>query len=110
MTNYHDYNLPSKGSTEWHKPLNRNFREIDNDVEIRDTEANLNQYKSQAGAKFLATDSGRTYVGTSDGWEQISSAGAAETPHIVCYEAGNTGYAETATNTYSGNDIFQAAQ
>lgn len=47
MTEHHGYNTPSPGVTDWHRPLNDNFRQIDNDIEIRDIEGNRDQYTSK---------------------------------------------------------------
>ncbi|WP_224447678.1 polysaccharide lyase [Haloprofundus salilacus] len=68
MTKNHGYNTPKKGSADWNVPLNENFKKIDNDVEIRDTESNLDQYEPEAGTKFLATDTGNRYLGDGDEW------------------------------------------
>ncbi|MFC7229690.1 hypothetical protein N0B31_19995 [Salinirubellus salinus] len=69
MTENHQYNTPKKGSTDWHIPLNENFKLIDSDVEIRDSDANKGSYTPKSGAKFLATDTGRVYVGDGSQWE-----------------------------------------
>ncbi|MEF8801842.1 MAG: hypothetical protein V5A56_12550 [Halolamina sp.] len=73
MTDNHDYNTPREGSTNWHIPLNENFRRIDRDVEVRDVEANRGQYQPNSNAKFLATDTGRVYIGDGQGWQRIGS-------------------------------------
>lgn len=73
MTENHGYDTPSEGATDWHIPLNENFRRIDVDVEIRDTESNLSQYQAKSGGKFLATDTGRVYIGDGQDWNQIGS-------------------------------------
>lgn len=68
MTNNHNYTLPEKGAIDWHVPLNENFEQIDTDVEIRDTEANTDDYTPKEGAKFLATDTGRRFFGDGTQW------------------------------------------
>lgn len=73
MTENHNYETPSKGSTDWHIPLNDNFRAIDADVEIRDVDANRGGYTPLAGAKFLATDTGDVYLGDGSGWNAIGT-------------------------------------
>jgi len=73
MTDNHGYNTPSEGSTDWHVPLNDNFRRIDTDVEVRDTEANLEEYQPNASAKFLATDTGRIHIGDGQQWRLLGS-------------------------------------
>jgi len=76
MTDNHGYNTPSEGSTDWHVPLNDNFRRIDTDVEVRDTEANLDEYQPNANAKFLATDTGRIHIGDGQQWHLLGSVTA----------------------------------
>jgi hypothetical protein len=65
MTENHDYNTPSRGTTDWHNPLNANFEDLDADMEIRDIARNRGSYTPLSGAKFLATDTG--VVSTADG-------------------------------------------
>lgn len=89
MTN-HRYNTPSAGELDWHVPLNENFEQLDRDVEIRDAEANRDQYPPEDGAKFLATDSGATYVGDGSTWNlvgYVARAGGGDLGHYVNYEA-----------------------
>lgn len=92
MTN-HRYNTPSEGELDWHIPMNENFEMLDRDVEIRDSEANRNEYAPEDGAKFLATDSGATYVGDGDTWDlvgYVAEAGGGDLGHYVNYEDGLT--------------------
>lgn len=67
----HDYRRPSKGTENWHRPLNRNFARIDTGVEIRDKKGNRQEYEPKENAKFLATDSGEIYLGDGDQWQKI---------------------------------------
>ena len=64
----HKYNRPAEGTTNWHIPLNENFKNLDVDVEIRDTEANKSDYDPKEGSKYEATDSGAVYYGDGDTW------------------------------------------
>lgn len=73
MTKNHNYNTPKQGSSDWHHPLNRNFEEIDTDVEIRDKEANRSDYAPKDGAKFIATDTRNVFLGDGSNWNQIGS-------------------------------------
>jgi len=73
MTDNHDYNTPSEGTTNWDVPLNDNFRQIDADVEIRDTDASRSDYQPKTGAKFLATDTGDVYLGDGSNWQHIGT-------------------------------------
>ncbi|SFG72804.1 hypothetical protein SAMN04488063_2804 [Halopelagius inordinatus] len=72
MTDNHNYSLPEKGATDWHVPLNENFEKIDTDVEIRDVEGNTAEYTPKEGAKFLATDTGRRFLGDGEQWVEAT--------------------------------------
>lgn len=72
MVDNHQYNTPAKGAEEWHIPVNENFEQIDTDVEIRDTAANLDDYTPKDGAKFLAIDTGVRYIGNGSSWEKLT--------------------------------------
>lgn len=90
MTN-HRYNTPSEGTLDWHNPLNENFSQLDSDVEMRDVESNKGSYNPEIGAKFLATDSGATYVGDGSNWNLVgyaTRAGGGGLGHYVTYADG----------------------
>lgn len=70
-TSNHGYQRPSKGTNDWHIPLNENFAQIDTGVEIRDSESGLSTYEPKEGAKFFATDTGRVYLGDGGQWHEI---------------------------------------
>lgn len=76
MTKRHDYDTPTEGATNWHVNLNRNFRKIDSDVEIRDQRSVLSKYDPEKGVKFFATDSGAIFLGTGEQWKRVSSTGS----------------------------------
>lgn len=69
QTPNHGYNVPEEGEENWHVPLNENFQQYDTDIEIRDGDSALGDYEPTDGAKFLATDTGRTYLGDGTAWE-----------------------------------------
>lgn len=71
----HDYNVPSKGTSNWHVPLNENFRRLDADVEVRDVEAAIDEYRPKSGAKFLAIDTERMFIGDGTNWNELASSG-----------------------------------
>ena len=75
MVNNHQYNTPQKGTRDWHTPLNENFKKLDVDVEVRDTESNLEDYQPKAGAKFFATDSEVIYIGDGTTWHPLKTTG-----------------------------------
>jgi hypothetical protein len=69
----HGLNRPDQGAQNWHVPLNENFANIDQGIEIRDAAGNRSQYTPNEGAKFLATDTGMVYVGNGTEWEEAGS-------------------------------------
>jgi len=69
-TENHELNTPDEGTLNWDEPLNENFRLLDTGIEVRDTEANIDQYAPKDGAKYLATDTGRRYLGDGDQWNE----------------------------------------
>lgn len=71
MTDNHDYQTPSKGTNDWHIPINENFAALDSDVEIRDAAQNRSEYEPKQGAKFLATDSGERFIGDGSEWTKL---------------------------------------
>jgi len=75
QTPNHNYNVPTEGKTDWHQPLNENFEAYDTDIEIRDDAANRSNYTPKVGAKFLATDTGRVYLGDGSRWQSLRSTG-----------------------------------
>ncbi|MUV86842.1 hypothetical protein GJ631_09755 [Natronomonas sp. CBA1123] len=77
MTENHDYDTPQEGTLDWHVPLNENFERIDTDVEVRDVQANRDDYTPKQGAKFLATDTGRVYLGDGTDWNELGAFGSA---------------------------------
>lgn len=75
MTENHSYNVPEQGTSDWHRPLNENFRDIDTDVEIRDSEENLREYEPKEGAKFFASNTEAVFLGDGSEWRKVQSAG-----------------------------------
>jgi FtsZ-binding cell division protein ZapB len=72
----HDYNVPDKGTLDWHEPVNENFEAFDADIEIRDTGApDTNGYTPADGAKYLDTDTGTVYLGDGSSWTEAFSFG-----------------------------------
>ena len=78
MTTNHGYNEPERGATNWDVPLNENFERLDTAVEIRDTESNRDSYEPKQGAKFLATDSKKAYLGDGSQWNYFATLGGIE--------------------------------
>lgn len=78
MTSNHNYTTPSKGTQDWNVPINKNFEKIDTDVEIRDSDANKSNYDPKLGAKFLATDSKKVYLGDGNKWNYLATLGGVQ--------------------------------
>jgi hypothetical protein len=75
MDNNHDYMEPEPGTVDWHVPLNQNFEQLDVDVEIRDTEANLSDHLPKQGAKFFAVDTENVFLADGTDWHPVDSEG-----------------------------------
>ena len=74
-TQNHEYDTPEQGATDWHKPLNNNFEQLDADVEIRDRDDTRGEYDPKDGAKFLAVDTRRVYLGDGSEWNYFTTLG-----------------------------------
>lgn len=70
-TENHGLEQPSKGESDWHVPLNENTAALDTLVEIRDSDANKDDYTPKDGAKYLATDTGDVYLGDGSAWTRL---------------------------------------
>ena len=83
----HSYNVPNEGAQDWHVPLNENFRQYDTDIELRGPQGDLTTNTPTEGAKYLATDTGRIYVGDGNQWVETLALPRLSAPTI----AGNAG-------------------
>lgn len=79
----HKFNQYQHGERPWGHQ--EDLEEIEENLPIRDLEANLSNYEPHGGATFIATDSGAVYDGTGSQWVpaervygDISIAGGAE--------------------------------
>lgn len=99
-TNNHQYNIPSKGTTNWHVPLNDNFDDLDTDIGIRDVEGNKGNYEPKRGAKYEATDSGAVYLGNGSNWvlanRKVSSLDTEQLSHAPNQDVPQSLYANLA--------------
>ena len=73
------YNTPEQGTIDWHVPLNDNFEKLNTDVEVRDTDANRDQYEPLSGRKYLATDTLDVYLGDGNQWTKVGNIGESST-------------------------------
>lgn len=78
MTTNHDLNTPAAGTENWDEPINRNFEEIDTAVEIRDSDDKRSNYEPKRGAKFVATDTKKVYLGDGSQWNFFTTLGGIE--------------------------------
>ncbi len=66
----HKFNQYQHGERPWgHQP---DFQEVEENLPVRDVEANLSNYTPHGGATFIATDSGAVYDGTGSQWVPAS--------------------------------------
>lgn len=103
------YTTPEKGTLDWHEPLNENFDRLDRDVEIRDTEANKDNYEPRQGEKFLATDTNTVYFGDGTQWVlsgYISRDTGGDVGHYVNYPA-NLGPEEINKFVFSSDERLE---
>ena len=75
MTTNHGYETPEQGAENWNVPLNTNFERIDTGVEIREVDGNRDNYEPKNGAKFLAVDTKRVYLGDGSEWQYLATLG-----------------------------------
>lgn len=78
MTTNHNYNTPPRGTENWDVPLNENFEQLDTSIEIRDNDANRSEYEPKQGAKFLAVDTKKVYLGDGNQWTHLATLGGIE--------------------------------
>lgn len=76
MTKNHDFTTPKQGTQDWHIPINENFQKLNTAVEIRDADSNRGNYEPRDGGKFLATDTGRVYIGNGSKWNFLGTIGS----------------------------------
>lgn len=103
------YTTPEKGTLDWHEPLNENFERLDQDVEIRDVEANKGNYEPRQGEKFHATDSNAIYFGDGDQWVlsgYIARDIGGDVGHYVRYPA-NLGVKEVNKFVFSSDERLE---
>ncbi|WP_372910284.1 hypothetical protein [Salinigranum sp.] len=67
----HSYNTPARGTLDWDTLLNDNFARLERDVPVYDTETNRDSYAPYDGSVFVATDTGRRYVGDGTAWSEL---------------------------------------
>lgn len=77
-TPVHGYNVPDRGETNWDDLLNKNFEEMDLEVEVRGAGTPSNNNVTPAdGAKYFDTDTGLMYTADGNGWEPSAVTGRA---------------------------------
>ncbi|WP_380677901.1 hypothetical protein [Salinigranum sp. GCM10025319] len=106
----HDYNTPQKGTADWHVPLNENFKRIDKDLPIRDSEANKGNYEALRGAKYEATDSGAIYYGDGTSWVLADrQVGSVQADKLLVKQLQEEGPRIVSPSAKQGYDSLQAA-
>ena len=79
-TEYHEFNVPEKGTTDWHKPLNENFKKLESRLERREYSTSYGNFEPVDGAKYFNTQDGRVFIGNGSEWYHVPSTG--ENPHL----------------------------
>lgn len=74
-TTNHEFENPDYNGVDWHFAWYDNFERLDRYVEIRDDEANLENYVPIDGAKFFALDTGAVFIGQNDEWVPAPNTG-----------------------------------
>jgi len=74
-TDQHSWYYPADGERDYEDTFETFFEQLDDDVEIRDTDANRSNYDPKAGAKFVATDTEDVYIGDGSSWKHLVSTG-----------------------------------
>jgi len=74
-TDQHSWYYPVDGDRDYEDTFETFFEQLDNDVEIRDTDTNKNNYDPKVGAKYVATDTEDVYIGDGDSWNHLVSTG-----------------------------------
>ncbi|MFH5800278.1 right-handed parallel beta-helix repeat-containing protein [Haladaptatus sp. CMAA 1911] len=111
MTDNHRYDTPQSGTTDWHRPLNRNFERLDTDVEIRDDEEMRDTYAPKLGAKYLATDTENEFVGDGEEWRPLQSSGVSptfESLSVGTIQASSLGATRTVSSESELQDAVQS--
>lgn len=75
MTSNHGFNTPERGQSDWGALINENFANLDTTVEIRDEDGNKSDYEPKQGAKFLAVDTKKVYLGDGSSWNYLTTLG-----------------------------------
>lgn len=75
MTDKKRYETPAYGRTDWHQPINSNFRQLDVDVERRGPRDALSEHEPKAGSKYLATDTEEVFLGDGSKWRKLATTG-----------------------------------
>ncbi|MCL9818284.1 hypothetical protein [Natronocalculus amylovorans] len=105
------YNIPESGTSDWHIPLNENFENLERDVEIRDTESNLDEYEPKDGAKYLAVDTGKVYLGNGENWNTLGTidevSGSVDSSSISGITSARTNVGAMVGGTYHDNTYTQ---
>lgn len=74
-TDQHSWYYPADGERDYEDTFETFFEQLDNDVEIRDTDANKSNYDPKAGAKYVATDTQKVYLGDGSSWNHLVTTG-----------------------------------
>jgi len=89
-TEQHEWPTPAEDDRDYVATFNEFFDQLDTAVEIRDTDANKSQYAPQDGGKYIATDTGKIYLGNGNTWNHVSTLRLEEDIHDITGQMAGT--------------------
>jgi len=89
-TDQHSWYYPADGERDYEDTFETFFEQLDNDVEIRDTDSNKSNYDPKAGAKYIGTDTQKVYLGDGSSWNHLVTTGKNPTLTTVTVDRGST--------------------
>jgi len=89
-TEQHNWPTPAEDDRDYVATFHEFFDQLDTAVEIRDTDSNKTQYEPQDGGKYVATDTGKLYLGDGNSWNHVSTLRLEEDIHDITGQMAGT--------------------
>lgn len=99
-TTNHEYSNPKLGESDWAKTLQSFIDAIDEDVIIVDDDANKNNYVPVTNSILIDKNTGATYIGDGNNWNQIPQTGKTPSFNAVLYNE-----EDLTTRSPSGGEV-----
>jgi len=74
-TDQHGWPYPNEGDADYENTFDQFFEQIDDAVEIRAEDSKKGNYTPVTGAKFVATDTEKVYIGDGSTWNHLTTTG-----------------------------------